>query len=263
MKSQLLTAAFLSMAVLPSFAAAPASTIDDASFDKVLAGAWRPAQNSARDQYRHPRETLRFFGLRADQTVIEITPGNGWYSEVLGPLLQDKGHYIAAVQADSPGTLKDKFSADPAHYAKSSVVTFQPARPRFGAAGSADTVLTFRNVHNWVMADDAPAMFKAFYKVLKRGGTLGVVDHRGKPDESVDLIKQSGYLPTAYVIKLATDAGFKLAGQSEVNANPKDTKDYPQGVWTLPPTLKLGEQDKARYLAIGESDRMTLRFIKP
>jgi len=124
-------------------------------------------------------------------------------------------------------------------------------------------VLTFRNVHNWVMADDAPAMFKAFYAVLKPGGTLGVVDHRAKEGASLEAIKQSGYLPTTYVVKLATDAGFTLADESEINANPADTKDYPQGVWTLPPSLRLGEQDRASYLTIGESDRMTLRFIKP
>lgn len=263
MKLQLLTGAVLACISLQSFAAAPESTLTDAAFAPILAGSWRSPQNSARDVYRHPRETLQFFGLRPEQTVIEITPGGGWYSELLGPLLQQRGHYIAAVEAEQPGSLKAKFAADPLHYAKSSVVAFQPEHPRFGAAASADTVLTFRNVHNWVMADNAPQMFKAFFKVLKHGGTLGVVDHRGKPDESLEQIKQSGYLPTAYVVKLATDAGFKLEGQSEVNANAKDTKDYPQGVWTLPPTLQLGEQDKARYLAIGESDRMTLRFIKP
>ncbi|WP_213876758.1 methyltransferase [Pseudomonas sp. dw_358] len=263
MTFKLLAGAALALVSLHTLAA-PASTVSDAAFAQVLQGTWRDPQNSGRDQYRHPQQTLQFFGLRPQQTVIEITPGNGWYSELLGPLLQDKGHYVAAVEAQSTShALQDKFTADPAHYAKSSVVTFLPQQPRFGAAGSADTVLTFRNVHNWVMADTAPAMFKAFFKVLKHGGTLGVVDHRGPADESLERIKQSGYLPTAYVVKLATDAGFKLAGESEINANPKDTKDYLQGVWTLPPTLRLGEQDKAKYLAIGESDRMTLRFIKP
>jgi predicted methyltransferase len=133
----------------------------------------------------------------------------------------------------------------------------------FGQPGSADVVLTFRNVHNWVMADTAPAMFKAFYAVLRPGGVLGVVDHRADDAASLASVKQSGYLPTRYVEKLATDAGFTLDASSEINANPKDTKNYPKGVWTLPPTLTLGEQDKAKYLAIGESDRMTLRFIKP
>jgi len=143
------------------------------------------------------------------------------------------------------------------------VIEFDPKAPVFGKPASVDTVLTFRNVHNWVLADTDRATFNAFYKVLKPGGVLGVVDHRAKDGASLEDIKHSGYLTTAYVVKLATDAGFKLEGQSEVNANPKDTKDYPEGVWTLPPALKLGEQDKAKYVAIGESDRMTLKFVKP
>ncbi len=214
---------------------------------------------------------MQFFGLRPDMTVIEITPGGGWYSEVLAPLLQDNGHYIAAIarpagegeaRRDASG-LHTKFAADPAHYGKAQIIEFDPKAPVIGEPGKADLVLTFRNVHNWVEADTAPAMFKAFFASLRPGGTLGVVDHRALDTARVEDIKESGYLPTAYVIKLATEAGFKLEAQSEVNANPKDTKDYPKGVWTLPPTLTLGEQDKAKYLAIGESDRMTLRFVKP
>ena len=248
-----------------------ASTVTAEQFSRVLSGTWRSPENRARDQYRHPQQTLQFFGLRPNQTLIEITPGNGWYSELLAPLLKDEGHYIAAVQTPASGdyyrkaadSLKQKFAADPARYGKAQVIEYNPQAPVFGKSASADTVLTFRNVHNWVMADDAPAMFKAFYAVLKPGGTLGVVDHRAKEGASLEAIKQSGYLPTTYVVKLATDAGFTLADESEINANPADTKDYPQGVWTLPPSLRLGEQDRASYLTIGESDRMTLRFIKP
>ncbi|NWE44664.1 class I SAM-dependent methyltransferase [Pseudomonas gingeri] len=251
--------------------AAVTAVISDAQYAKILAGSWRAPENSVRDVYRHPRQTLQFFGLRANQTVIEITPGGGWYSEVLAPLLKDHGQYIAAVQAASSSDyarrsadgLKQKFAEDPTHYAKAAVVEFDPQAPVLGKPGSADRVLTFRNVHNWVMADDAPAMFSAFFKVLKPGGVLGVVDHRARDGADLESIKQSGYLPTAYVVKLATDAGFVLEGQSEINANPRDTKDYAAGVWTLPPSLRLGEQDKARYLAIGESDRLTLRFVKP
>ncbi|NVZ61145.1 class I SAM-dependent methyltransferase [Pseudomonas gingeri] len=251
--------------------AAVTAVISDAQYTKVLAGNWRAPENSVRDVYRHPRQTLQFFGLRANQTVIEITPGGGWYSEVLAPLLKDHGHYIAAVQAASSSDyarrsadgLKRKFAEDPTHYAKAAVVEFDPQAPVLGKPDSADRVLTFRNVHNWVMADDAPAMFSAFFKVLKPGGVLGVVDHRARDGADLESIRQSGYLPTAYVVKLATDAGFVLEGQSEINANPRDTKDYAAGVWTLPPSLRLGEQDKARYLAIGESDRLTLRFVKP
>ena len=239
--------------------------------DSVLTGSWRSESNRARDQYRHPKATLQFLGVRPDQTVIEITPGGGWYSEILAPLLRDNGHYIAAEQAPkgtgeasrNSSALQRKFAADPGHYDQAKVVKFNPAAPVFGAPGSADEVLTFRNVHNWVMANTAPEMFKAFYTVLRPGGILGVVDHRADEGASLDSVKQSGYLPTSYVVKLATDAGFKLEQSSEINANPKDTKNYAQGVWTLPPTLTLDQKDRAKYLAIGESDRMTLRFVKP
>ncbi|MGC1549908.1 MAG: methyltransferase [Rhodanobacter sp.] len=247
-----------------------ASDFTASQLDAALAGSWRTPANRARDVYRHPKATLQFFGIRPDQTVIEITPGTGWYSEILAPLLRDDGHYIAAVQASADseakrdgGTLHTKFAADPAQYGKAKIVAFDPKAPMFGPPGSADMVLTFRNVHNWTMAGSAPAMFKAFFAVLRPGGVLGVVDHRATPGISLDTVKASGYLPTAYVVKLATDAGFTLDEESEVNANPKDTKDYPKGVWTLPPTLTLGDQDKAKYQAIGESDRMTLRFVKP
>lgn len=251
--------------------AAPESTVSHEQFAALLGGDWRVPQNAARDQYRHPEQTLTFFGLRPDQTVIEITPGNGWYSELLAPLLKDKGHYVAAIvdpaisdyAKKSADSLKQKYAADPAHYGKVEVVAYAPQAPVFGTPGSADTVLTFRNVHNWVDAGNEAATFKAFYEVLKPGGTLGVVDHRAKPGTTAKDNEKNGYLPTDYVVKLAQQAGFTLAGESEINANLKDTKDYPDGVWTLPPALVKGEQDKAKYLAIGESDRMTLRFIKP
>jgi len=248
-----------------------ASDFTASQLDDVLAGNWRPAPNRARDVYRHPKATLQFFGVRPDQTLIEITPGGGWYSEILAPLLNDNGHYIAAVTAPRSGdearrndsALQRKFAADPAHYGHAKIVEFDPHAPVFGAPGSADMVLTFRNVHNWVVADTAPMMFKAFFTVLRPGGVLGVVDHRAADDVTLAAVKNSGYLPTAYVVKLATDAGFVLDGSSEVNANPKDTRDHPKGVWTLPPTFALGDKDRAKYQAIGESDRMTLRFVKP
>jgi len=248
-----------------------ASDFTASQLDSVLAGSWRSEANRARDVYRHPKATLQFLGVRPDRTVIEITPGGGWYAEILAPLLHDNGHYIAAEKvpaADSEArsddsALRRKFAADAVHYGNARIVQFDPKAPVFGAPASADLVLTFRNVHNWVMADTAPAMFKAFFAVLKPGGVLGVVDHRAADGASLEAVKRSGYLPTSYVVKLATEAGFTLDASSEINANPKDTRDYPKGVWTLPPTLTLGEQDKAKYLAIGESDRMTLRFVKP
>lgn len=258
----------------PAGALVPPTSATDftaSQLDQVIAGDWRAQDHKARDVYRHPKGTLQFFGIRPDLTVIEITPGGGWYTEILAPLLRNNGHYIAATSkpaADGEASrdlnsLKAKFAADPAHYGKAQLVEFDPMAPSFGPAGSADMVLTFRNVHNWVEADTAPAMFKAFFAVLRPGGVLGVEDHRAADNASLDAVKNSGYLPTNVVIKLATDAGFRLQESSEINANPKDTKDYPKGVWTLPPTLTLGEQDRAKYLAIGESDRMTLRFVKP
>lgn len=247
------------------------SNITHEQFASVLQGDWRVPQNAARDPYRHPEQTLQFFGVRNDQTVIEITPGNGWYSELLAPLLKDKGHYIAAITdpavseyaKKAADSLKQKYAADPAHYGKVTVLAFTPKAPVFGKPASADTVLTFRNAHNWVDAGNEAATFKGFYDVLKPGGTLGVVDHRAKPGTTAKDNAKTGYLPTDYVVQLAQTAGFKLVGESEVNANPKDTKDYPAGVWTLPPILTKGEEDKTKYQAIGESDRMTLRFIKP
>ncbi|MDO1528939.1 methyltransferase [Fulvimonas sp. R45] len=247
-----------------------ASDFTASQLDAVLAGSWRPAADRARDAYRHPKATLQFFGIRPDQTVVEINPAGGWYSEILAPLLRDNGNYIAAEPAPSGGeaqrndaALRAKFAADPAVYGKATIVQYDPKAPVFGPPGSADAVLTFRNVHNWVEAGTAPAMFKAFFDVLRPGGVLGVTDHRAAAGATLAAVKDSGYLPVAYVEKLATDAGFELDGSSEINANPKDGHDHPKGVWTLPPTLALGQQDRAKYLAIGESDRMTLRFVKP
>ena len=240
----------------------------------ALAGAWRTPNNVARDQYRHPKETLSFFLLKPDQTVIEITPGGGWYTEILAPYLRDGGHYIAAIWDDAiPGQpkyrydlnkrLREKVEANGALYGKAELRIFDAKHPDFGPAESADVVLTFRNAHNWVEDGNAQDYFNAFYKVLKPGGTLGFEDHRA--NAGTDLKKQidSGYLTEALVVDYAKKAGFELDGQSEVNANPRDTKDHPNGVWTLPPSNDHDKADDAKYKAIGESDRMTLRFKKP
>lgn len=237
-----------------------------AQYQAALDGAWRSPKNRARDAYRHPVATLRFFGFKPGQTVIEIMPGMGWYSEILGPMLQNHGHYVAAIgdkgdfASRTKAVLDGKFAQDPKLYGRSSIVAFDPGAPTFGPPDSADLVLTFRNVHNWLAAGRAESTFKGFYAVLKPGGVLGVVEHRA-PVQGID--EKSGYVSVAKVVALARDAGFVVASQSEINANPKDTKNYPQGVWSLPPTLKGGERDRARYLAIGESDRMTIRFVKP
>ena len=247
-----------------------ASQMSAQRIEAAVKGSWRPAADVARDRYRHPLKTLVFFGIRPDMTVIEITPGGGWYTRILAPLLRENGKYIAAEFAPDTGkeaksddsSLRKLFASDPGVFGKLRIVQMNPHKPVLGRPGSADMVLTFRNVHNWVQAGDAEAMFKAFHDVLRPGGVLGVVDHRAAAGSSLATVKGSGYLPQAYVVQLATAAGFTLEAKSEVNANPADTRDYPQGVWTLPPTLALGDKDKARYEAIGESDRMTLRFVK-
>ena len=249
-----------------------------AELDRTIAGDWRDAKNSARDMYRHPRETLAFFGVRPEQTVVEITPGGGgWYAEILAPYLRGRGQYIAAVvdparveagrsrdyQQKTRSTLEAKLAAAPAQYDRARVVAFDSKAPVFGPAGSADVVLTFRNVHNWVADDNAAAWFRGFHDVLKPGGVLGVVDHRARPGTPLETMKKSGYLTEALVIQLATAAGFRLDAKSEINANPRDTADHKNGVWTLFPTGRHDPEDAARYREIGESDRMTLRFIKP
>ncbi|MBL0162448.1 MAG: class I SAM-dependent methyltransferase [Xanthomonadales bacterium] len=254
----------------PAVAVPPQAAKTDNPIDSVLVGAWRSDADKARDSYRHPAETLAFFGVKPNQTVIEINPGGGWYTDILAPLMKS-GSYTAAIPADTSSEynargnakFRAKLADNAEAFGTAKVVEFDPKAPSFGADGSADVVLTFRNVHNWVGGGNAEAMFKGFYGVLKPGGTLGVVDHRAGAGADPAAIAKSGYLITDSVIKLATDAGFELAGQSEINANPKDTKDYEKGVWTLPPTLTLGDTDRDKYVAIGESDRMTLKFVKP
>lgn len=239
--------------------------------EKVLAGTHRSAEARARDAYRHPAQTLAFFGLRRNMTVVEITPGEGWYTDIIAPTVAAMGHYVPAIwdetipgqpdyRADLNALLLDKLQADADLYAKPKPVRFDPARPVFGPPASADMVVSFRNAHNWIEEGTAPAYFEAVAMVLKPGGVFGLTDHRAPAGAPTD--GKRGYVTEAQVIALAQAAGLQLADRSEINANPKDTKDHPDGVWTLPPTLALGETDRERYVAIGESDRMTLRFIK-
>jgi predicted methyltransferase len=242
----------------------------------VLGNSIRSDANRARDQYRHPLQTLAFFGVRPDSSVLEITPGGGWYLEILAPLLNEKGQYIAgnissaglsgasAQRNDQRNAAqKAKFEAAPVHYSHAKSIEFALKTPNFGPDSSVDFVLTFRNAHNWIGANTQEAIFKAAFAVLKPGGVFGVVDHRGAKGKTIKQIIESGYLPEQNLIDQIEKAGFKLEAASEVNANPKDTKTYKEGVWTLPPVLALKDQDRARYLAIGESDRFTLRFVKP
>ena len=249
----------------PSAPAASAAPID-AALQAAVADPGRDAAQRARDRYRHPAETLAFFGVKATDTVIEISPGNGWYSAILAHYLRAGGRYIAASATPAAGRtspLPALFAADPARYGRTSLHWYDGKAPSLGAPASADAVLTFRNVHNWVAAGSADAYFQAFFAALKPGGTLGVVEHRAKPGTDLDRMKKSGYLTEALVVELATRTGFVLEARSEVNANPADSADHPNGVWTLPPTNRHDEADKPKYAAIGESDRMTLRFRKP
>jgi predicted methyltransferase len=257
---------------------APAVVHTDAAtlkaIDSALAGAHRAPANRARDAFRHPKETLDFFGLRADMAVMEVWPGGGgWWTEILAPVLREKGKYYAAhwdpestskyVQ-DNLAAYRAKLAANPELYDRVVITALQtPAKSTPVPPGSLDMVLTFRNLHNWMARDQALAMLQAMYTALKPGGILGLKDHRANPDTAFDPKGTSGYVGEKYAIELAQQAGFELVGTSEVNANPKDTRDYEQGVWTLPPSLRLGDKDREKYLAIGESDRFTLRFRKP
>jgi predicted methyltransferase len=253
---------------------APTTQILPTSLDEAVKSSYRTEENTKRDQYRHPIETLNFFGIKPDMTVVEISPGAGWYMEILAPYLAARGHYIAATPPSNPeNTYMAELNAKVAAWLKShpeveKSVQFTafnpPTQLEIAPPNSADMVLTFRNVHNWMSKGAAYSAFKAFYKALKPGGVLGVVEHRAAANsKKIDPQAKSGYVPEERVIHFAKQAGFVLQEKSEINANPKDTKDHPEGVWTLPPTLRLGDEDKEKYLAIGESDRMTMRFVKP
>lgn len=241
---------------------------------QALAGDHRSQIHKARDIYRHPAETLAFFGVESDMTVVEIWPGGkGWYTEILAPLLKEKGQLFAAhfnpnskvpYFNKSYRKFAQKTAAEPDVYGKMQVTILEP--PEYvdiAPAESADVVLTFRNVHNWMKNGQAFHVFKAMFGALKPGGILGVVEHRAPTDKPQDPKALSGYVREDYVIDLARRTGFVLVKQSEINANPKDTKNHPKGVWTLLPSLRLKDQDREQYLAIGESDRMTLKFRKP
>jgi predicted methyltransferase len=244
------------------------SDADAAALRLAIEGPARKADNRARDPYRHPYETLAYFGVKPSHTVVEIWPGGGWYSEILAPYVaQGGGRYIAAASDRGLNGVRALATANSAVFGAVETANF-PVLDAGGTPvtpGSADVVLTFRNVHNWMMGEKpfADAAFRQMYEMLKPGGTLGVVEHRLPESRSdADQLK-SGYVKVSTVRRLAEQAGFRLVGSSEINANPRDTADYPDGVWTLPPTYRLKEKDRERYAAIGESDRMTLRFVKP
>jgi predicted methyltransferase len=290
MRLQTFVAVFLLLS--GSALAADHAAVADKALQAAVAGAQRSPKLAARDRYRHPVEELAFFGIRPNMTVVEIWPGEGYWTEILAPYLHDRGVYYTAtfetdwgdsLNAPAPpvaGSMSNldlekhmeernrefhaKLDADPSVYGKVRVTTFGNGHYDIAPAGSADLVVSFRNIHNWMAPlPFADAAFVAFFKALKPGGILGIEEHRGRTDRPQDPEAVSGYVREDYTIRLAEKAGFRLVGSSEINANPKDTKDWPAGVWTLPPSLILGDKDRDKYLSIGEGDNFVLKFQKP
>jgi predicted methyltransferase len=261
----------------PAASGAPVSGQGAGTLEWAVAGNWRIDREKARDPFRHPVETLTFFGVRNTDTVVEIWPGGGWYTAILGPGLKQGGGKLYAAQMDPAAggqmvsTYKAAFVDHPETYGAITMTTESPASPAIAPDGAADAVLTFRNIHNWMAGGYAEKVFADAYRALKPGGVLGVAEHRLPSSRDQDLAARSGYVLESYVVQLAENAGFKLEASSEINANPKDTADHPLGVWMLPPNLRAPapgspgseDYDPEKYKAIGESDRMTLRFRKP
>ncbi|MGE0312673.1 MAG: class I SAM-dependent methyltransferase [Lautropia sp.] len=241
------------------------------AFEALLRAPHRRPANVARDAFRHPAATLAFFGIRADSVVVEILPGSaGYYMEILAPFLREHGRYIAASRApDAPAAyladhrrLLERLRAEHGIYDRVAVTEFSADRHRIADDASCDFVLTFRNLHNWITRHEIDGALRCFHRALKPGGVLGVVDHRARADQREQAMAASGYVRQEDAIAAVERAGFRLAATSEINANPKDTTDHPAGVWTLPPTYRLGEVDREKYRDIGESDRFTLAFRK-
>lgn len=238
----------------------------------VVAGEHRSAANRARDAYRHPVETLTFFGIRPDMTVVELWPFGGWYTEILAPYLRERGVYYAAamdpattsaVEQGYNKSLYDMLAARPDLFSKVRVSVLAKGKSDIAPPGSADLVVSFRNIHNWAWSGMDEEVFAAAFRALKPGGVLGIVEHRHADPGHAPTTPGQAYVGEEWAIRRIEAAGFRLAGRSDINNNPKDTRDYPRGVWTLPPNYALGEQDRAKYAAIGESDRFTLKFVKP
>jgi predicted methyltransferase len=268
-----LAATAIASAVLVAACAATSSRQSTAeALTGILAADYRPEENRARDRFRHPKETLLFFGIRPEMSVLEVWPEPGWYTEVIAPLVRDKGKYYAAVIAADPESkyitqrlekYRQKLAERSDLYDRVAVVGFPADGGDAVPPASVDMVVTFRNIHNWMSRGTTAQAFATMYRALRPGGVLGVVEHRGNPAVAQDPQAKSGYVNEDYAIKLIEAQGFRLVAKSQVNANPRDTKDYEQGVWTLPPTYRLGDKDHDKYAAIGESDRFTLRFVKP
>ena len=253
----LLTAALLTALPLSGAVA------KDAALAKAVASEHRTPAFVERDKYRHPQEVLEFAGIKPTHTVVEISPGGGYWTEILGPYLKDKGTYYTALSARAMENWNKKLADNKAHWGEVKVTEFTKDKYDVAPAGSADLVITSRNVHNWMGAGFADEAFAAFYKALKPGGILSVEEHRASTAQPQDPKAANGYVREDHTIALAEKAGFKLVAKSETLANPKDTKDWEKGVWTLPPSLALGETDRAKYQAIGEADNFLLKFQKP
>jgi len=254
-----------------SGAAHQTSGADLAKLKEIVNGPQRSAENKARDKYRHPVETLAFFGIRPNMTVVELWPFGGWYTEIIAPYLKGTGTYYAAAMdptSNKPedkkynGELKTLLDSHPDLYGEVKWSVLATGKYAIAPDNSADLVVTFRNIHNWVWSGTEKDVFAAAFRALKPGGVLGVEEHRNK-DPQAKPGRGEAYVGEEYAIALIESAGFKLVGRSKINNNPKDTKDYPQGVWTLPPSYAEGDKDRAKYAAIGESDRFTLKFVKP
>lgn len=262
----LIAALMATAACAPTDMAASSSAASRTALAAAVAAPGRTPANLARDRYRHPAETLAFFGVEPDDTVVEIWPGGGWYSEILAPYLASGGTYYGVASERGLTGARRLMEANPAAYGNLRLAAFPAGAGETRVPdGSADVVLTFRNVHNWMMGETpfAEDAFRQMYAMLKPGGTLGIVEHRLPEAADTARERTSGYVKTSTVRRLAEQAGFRFVAASDVNANPRDTADYPNGVWTLPPALRLKDVDREKYLAIGESDRMTLKFMKP
>jgi len=243
-----------------------------AALQATIAGKHRRPEAVARDKYRHPLETLDFLGFKPNMTVLDIGPGDGWYTEILAPAVAKSGKYLAT-SGDPNGPIESRgtyyaqrwkgfVETSPEAYGKIQTIVLDGKAPKLGLDGTVDMVLLMRGMHGWKNDGTTAAWLAEVHKALKPGGVFGVEEHRAAADGNPDETAKKGYLPEKWVIDTVEAAGFKLAAKSEVNANPRDTKDYADGVWTLPPTLRLGDKDRDKYLTIGESDRMTLKFVK-
>ncbi len=257
----------LTLAFAPALQAGAA----DVALQAAIANPKRTAAFVKRDVARHPQEELEFFGLRPDMTVVEVSPGRGYWTEILAPYLKAAGTYYVAVpppndpEAPAPGkdAFRKKLAAEPVTYGKITLTELGPDHYTVAPADTVDLIVTFRNLHNWVEGGYAPAALEGFFRALKPGGILGIEDHRARGDVPQDPKAKNGYVRQDYTIELVKKAGFEFVGSSEINANPRDTKDWPQGVWTLPPTLALKDKDRDKYIAIGEADNYVLKFRKP